>query len=103
MLHWKKHIFRPFMATLLLLAANGCMSTDRALRDTERIGNRLAGDYRTQITGQTNDFSVLRPADRLRNRLMLAQQLPGNVSTNLADLDLPDPLVLSLTDALMVG
>ncbi len=91
------------MATLLLLAANGCMSTDRALRDTERIGNRLAGDYRTQITGQTNDFSVLRPADRLRNRLMLAQQLPGNVSTNLADLDLPDPLVLSLTDALMVG
>ena len=77
---------------------SGCMTPARALRQTERIGNRLAADYRRQVTGNTNAFTIARPSDRLRVRLQLAQA--GAESPAPA---LPVPLVLSLEDALVAG
>ena len=77
---------------------SGCMTPERALRQTERIGNRLAADYRRQVTGNTNAFTIARPSDRLRIRLQLDQA--GAVNPAPA---LPVPLVLSLEDALVAG
>lgn len=94
-------------AVLALLACvAGCMTPARALRETERTGNRLAADYRRQVTGVTNAFTVLRPSDRLRARLMLTQGLPGTVDgapPAVSAAALPDPLVLTLTEALAAG
>lgn len=84
---------------------SGCMTPERALRETDRIGNRLAADYLQRVTGSTNAFSIERPSDRLRVRLMAAQGLPGTLPTNApADVAaLPEPLVLTLEDALAAG
>ncbi len=82
------------------------MTPARALRETERTGNRLAADYRRQVTGVTNDFTVLRPSDRLRARLMLTQQLPGSIASDAAAgqaPSLPTNLVLTLPQALAAG
>jgi outer membrane protein TolC len=87
-----------WVAVALLLALVGCMTPERALRQTERIGNRLAADYRQQVTGNTNRFTITRPSDRLRIRLQLARE---EGATN--GPPLPVPLVLTLDDALAAG
>ncbi len=76
----------------------GCMTPERAMRQTERIGNRLAADYRRQVTGNTNAFTIARPSDRLRVRLQLARDGARSPAPQL-----PVPLVLSLEDALVAG
>ena len=76
----------------------GCMTPERAMRQTERIGNRLAADYRRQVTGNTNAFTIARPSDRLRVRLQLARDGARSPAP-----PLPVPLVLSLEDALVAG
>ncbi len=68
------------------------------MRQTERIGNRLATDYRRQVTGNTNAFTIARPSDRLRVRLQLARNGAESPAP-----PLPVPLVLSLEDALVAG
>ena len=85
----------------LALALAGCMTPDRAMQETERIGNRLAADYRMQTTGNTNAFSIDRPSDRLRVRLQADARARSDSETNGFPLTLP--LVLSLSDALMAG
>ncbi|MDD5706750.1 MAG: hypothetical protein PHR35_12580, partial [Kiritimatiellae bacterium] len=98
------HISASGAAVLLsLLTLAGCMTPEKAMRQTERIGNELASSYRGQVAGVTNAFTVRRPSDRLRARLMLDQGLPGLVSSNLTPRSLPDPLVLALPDALAAG
>ena len=87
-----------WVAGSLLMALAGCMTPERALRQTERIGNRLAADYRQQVTGNTNRFTITRPSDRLRVRLQLARE---EGATNGSPL--PVPLVLTLDDALAAG
>lgn len=74
------------------------MTPERALLQTDRIGNRLSADYRSQVTGNTNAFSIARPSDRLRLRLQLEQ---AAASTNGRARSVP--LVLSLAEALMAG
>lgn len=98
------HDFRQNGAVLLLglaLAAAGCMTPDRAMRETDRIGTTLAADYRRRVTGHTNTFSIVRPSDRLRLRLQAGGAvLPGGAATSAPP---AGPLVLSLNDALMAG
>ncbi len=99
---YMSHI-RPYVpawaALPLLLVLAGCMTPERAMRETESIGSRLATDYRRQVTGNTNTFSIARPSDRLRVRLQLARE---NTETPAPDA-LPVPLVLTLDDALAAG
>ena len=96
-----------FLATAIALA--GCMSPERALRESDEVGSRIATEYLGQITGTTNVFTIARPSDRLRNRLLAEQNLDPDAaellraSTNSWDGKLPDPLVLTLADALRVG
>ncbi len=92
------------------LALCGCLSPDRAVRDARRTGSTIAGEYMEKVTGRTNEFTIARPADRLRNRLLAEQGLDPalaaelNAETNAVKrAPLPDPLVLSLADALRAG
>lgn len=88
----------------------GCLSPERAVRDARETGSAIAGEYMGIVTGRTNEFTIARPADRLRNRLLAEQGLdPGvaaelNVETGSVNrAPLPDPLRLSLADALRAG
>ena len=92
------------------LALCGCLSPERAVRDARRTGSTIAGEYMEKVTGRTNEFTIARPADRLRNRLLAEQGLDPalaaelNAETNAVKrAPLPDPLVLSLADALRAG
>ena len=96
------------LAVALVLC--GCLSPERAVRDARRIGSDIAGEYLEKVTGRTNEFTIARPADRLRNRLLAEQGLDPalaaelNAETNAVKRpSLPDPLVLSLADALRAG
>ncbi len=88
----------------------GCLSPERAIRETRETGSSIAGEYMEKVTGRTNEFTIARPADRLRNRLLAEQGLDPalaaelNVETGIVKrAPLPDPLVLSLADALRAG
>ncbi len=96
-----------FATALVVLA--GCMTPERAVREADESGNRLVEEFVGRVTGRTNDFTIARPSDRLRNRLLLEQDLdPALRAKLLEDVGtnhppLPDPLVLSLVDAMQVG
>lgn len=99
-------LFFPALACLIA----GCMSPERAVRETRETGCEIAGEYIEKVTGRTNEFTIIRPADRLRNRLLVEQGLKPELAAELAAqtgtverVPLPDPLVLSLTDAIIAG
>ncbi len=88
----------------------GCLSPERALHEARETGSAIAGECIERVTGRTNGFSIARPADRLRNRLLAEQGLKPELAAALAAetglvvrAPLPDPLVLSLADALRAG
>ena len=88
----------------------GCLSPERAVRDTRKTGSTIAGEYMEKVTGRTNEFTIARPADRLRNRLLAEQGLDPALAAELnaetgtvSRAPLPDPLVLSLADAMRAG
>lgn len=87
----------------------GCMTPERAVREADESGNRLVREFVERVTGRTNDFTIARPSDRLRNRLLLEQNLDSEIRERLLEdigtnrPPLPDPLVLSLMDAMQVG
>lgn len=101
----------PFACILLVAAfTSGCISPDRAVREARETGNEIAGEYVAKVTGRTNEFTIARPSDRLRNRLLAEQGLDHEVAARLASqtgavarAPLPNPLVLSLADALRAG
>lgn len=95
---------------LLCFVIAGCMTPEKAIREADEIGNGIVEEFTRDVTGRTNDFSIVRPSDRLRNRLLLEQNLDpefarslrSSLSTN--DLPpLPDPLVISLPDAMVIA
>lgn len=84
------------------------MTPERAVRETDEIGERVVSEYMAQVMGRTNAFTIARPSDRLRNRLLAEQGLDPEAAALLlaatnAPPPLPDPLVLTLADALRVG
>ena len=88
----------------------GCLSPERAVREARETGSSIAGEYMEKVTGRTNEFTIARPADRLRNRLLAEQGLDPALAAELnaetgavRRAPLPDPLVLSLADALRAG
>lgn len=88
----------------------GCMTPERAVRDTDRIGRRLATAAMESVAGATNAFDIARPSDRLRIRLLEQIDLDARTRTLLEDAaERPEAaprhaaLTLSLADALRAG
>ncbi len=98
-----------FAFVAIVAALSGCMSPERAMRESDEAGSRIASEYIGQVTGNTNAFTIARPSDRLRNRLLAEQNLDPEAAellraaTNSWSGKLPDPLVLTLAEALRVG
>ena len=99
-----------YLLSPIVCIITGCMSPERAVRETRETGCEIAGEYIQKVTGRTNEFSIIRPADRLRNRLLVEQGLKPELAAALSAqtgtverAPLPDPLVLSLTDAIVAG
>jgi len=90
-----------------LIPITGCRSPAGHLEKADKEANRLIEKYQQEALGRTETFSVVRPSDTLRQRLMIEQDLPGGTneteSVTISAEKLPDPLVLSLVDALQIG
>lgn len=73
------------------------------------VGHSIANEYFKEVTGEERSFTIERPSDRLRNRLLLEQNLDiefAGILTNgqdIARIPLPDPFVISLKDAMRIG
>lgn len=110
-----------WMATALALA--GCMTPERAMRETDEAGTRIATAAMAAVAGSTNAFDIARPAERLRLRLLAKSDLDDAARAALADRDEAEStnevtaagasaatsatnapaITLSLADALRVG
>ncbi len=60
-----------------LLVPVACMTPDKAVRETDATGTRLATAFWQKQTGRTNTFDVCRPADALTLRIALLAAARG--------------------------
>lgn len=84
----------------------GCMTPERAVRETDEAGRRIATEAMASVTGATNAFDISRPSDRLRLRLLAEPGLDAEVRAAVASetaAPRPAALSLSLADALRAG
>lgn len=84
----------------------GCMTPERAVRETDEAGRRIATEAMASVTGATNAFDISRPSDRLRLRLLAEPGLDAEVRAAVASetaAPRPATLSLSLADALRAG
>ena len=93
-----------------LLAPVACMTPDRAVRETDETGTRLATAYWQRQTGCTNVFDISRAADTLTLRIALLAAARGEQSVVFPAVPNAGPLVasngvlsLSLTDVMCVA
>ncbi len=77
------------LAVVLLLC--GCNSPERAVRDVRKTGSEIAGEFMGKVTGRTNEFTIARPADWLRNRLLAEQGLDPALAAAEASSDATAP------------
>ncbi len=102
----------PFAAALIAALA-GCMTPERAMRETDEAGTRLAAEAMAAVSGATNEFAITRPAERLRLRLLAEPDLDADTRAALTPTNTPAlpstntpapaSLTLSLADALRIG
>jgi len=121
-----------FLIPVLLIssaALTGCKTPSQHRRDTDQAAYRIIQEEQKQAIGKAKAFTIERPGDILRRRLLIEQQLPyaGRASLGTDDLkaiphwpekdypsktgsDVPllfpqaqKPLEISLLDALQIG
>jgi len=86
----------------------GCRSPQGYVEHADKAASVIIDEYHQKALGRKGAFFLERPSDLLRKRLMLAQGLQDIIDTNkvqsaAAAVSLPDPLPLSLMDALQIG
>ena len=98
------------MALVCLLVPVACMTPDKAVRETDETGTRLATAYWQQQTGSTNTFNMNSAADALTLRIALLAAARGEQNVVFPPIPNIGPwvasngvLTLSLTDALCVA
>lgn len=79
------------LVSLTALALPGCLAPGDHRRQADRTAYRIIEDAQTQALGRTEPFSIERPADLLRQRLLLEQNLPhaGPQTRGSAELEPP--------------
>jgi outer membrane protein TolC len=124
-----KFIYVSLFATLVLYPFTGCRSVQQHRRESDEAAYNIIKQKQQQILGHEEPFTIEKPADTLRRRLMLDQNLPFAGGASLSTRDIkpikqwPDydyldptkgppatmpssqggPLRLSLIDALQVA
>lgn len=119
-----------WIAALSVLLIAGCLTPEAHRRDADRVAYRIVERTQRDALGKTEPFTIETPAETLRRRLMLDQELPYATPASLGTFDVepieqwpdktylsvsdeqtrPDlpwktdaPLVLTLVDALQIG
>ena len=59
-----------------ILAVSGCQSPAEYRKAADDVANEIITEKQQQTLGRTEPFSIERPADTLRRRLLLQQDLP---------------------------
>ena len=105
--HWAAGVVLTFGC---MLAPVACMTPDKAVRETDETGTRLATAYWQQQTGSTNAFNMNRAADALTLRIALLAAARGDQHVVFPPIPTAGPLVvsngvltLSLADAMCVA
>ena len=124
-----RFIYVSLLATLVLYPFIGCRSVQQHRREADEAAYNIIKQKQQQILGHEEPFTIEKPADTLRRRLMLDQNLPFAGGASLSTRDIkpikqwPDydyldptkgppatmpsyqgaPLRLSLIDALQVA
>ncbi|MDI6447957.1 TolC family protein [Anaerobaca lacustris] len=128
----RKRLLRVLPIAILFGAAGaivGCRSPEQHRRKADEVGSKIVAEKQTEAIGRTEPFSIERPSDILRRKLVEGQDLPYSSPASLGtdrldpiphwpDLDdrpqgvsdgpdmavVPNkPVKLSLIDALQVG
>ncbi len=77
---WRDYVHSPVLRCLLLLVlacgAAGCLSPQRAVRDADAAAYEIIEEKQRAALGRTEPFDLARPAELLRERLLLSQNLP---------------------------
>jgi outer membrane protein TolC len=83
----------------------GCRSASWHREKADRDARANISYAQQAVLGQTEDMATTPAADTLRARLLLDHDLPGLAPTNppTADVQLPDPFILTPTTALQVA
>jgi len=92
----------------LCLTAAGCRSPEAYRRQADEVATNIVTRLRAKAVGKNAPFTIEAPADTLRRRLLLDQQLPGapggtNGPPAIRSLAAGKALPLTLNEALQVG
>jgi outer membrane protein TolC len=90
----------------LVATLTGCMSSDAHRRKADDAVAGIVDEYQQTALGRNESFTIEAPADSLRRRLMIEQELPGHVpgpGTNELFASTTGPLTVTLRDALQIS
>jgi len=97
-------------ALVAMVAAAGCMTPEKAYRESNETGVRLATEFWQRQSGSTREFDVHRPADALTLRIALLAVVRGEQGVVFPKIPHAAPfsvsngvLTLSLPDAMCVA
>ncbi len=68
---------RLFLAAAVAVVAGGCIAPRKAVRDADKTAYQIIREKQQTALGKTEPFTIERPEDELRRRLMLDQKLPA--------------------------
>ena len=60
---------------LLCMTAGGCLAPQQQRREADRVTGDIITEKQKQASGRTEPFTIERPADTLRRRLLIDQNL----------------------------
>ena len=71
---------RPFLLFIMILSAlffyTGCNTASMYRKSADKTAAKIIKDKQEQLFGRSDDFSIDRPSDILRRRLLIEQDLP---------------------------
>ncbi|MFC1867937.1 TolC family protein, partial [Thermodesulfobacteriota bacterium] len=82
-----RNCFQPCLLTILcswlLFALSGCKSASEYRLEADRTAETIIREKQEQLLGSSGEFSIERPSDILRRRLLLDQDLPYSSEASL--------------------
>ena len=79
----------PLAPLAVLLALGGCKSAQEWREEADRVGEAYLSNAQKQVSGHTEPINIETPADTLRRRLLLDQNLMISDSASFGIRDLP--------------
>lgn len=83
----------------------GCRSTKGHIAKADGAAESIINEYQEKAIGRTEPFSIERPSDSLRRKLMIDQSLPGYGGNDISNdvFKVSEPFQIKLLDALQIS